>query len=376
MHPETFLAHAGAEIDPTTRSVVSPIHLSTTYERAVDGSYPGGYVYARSENPTRRQFEQMLATLEGGAECAAFASGQAATLALLHMLPAGSHIIIPEDAYFGIGALLGQTLAPYGFRYSRVDQTNLDAVRAEIRPETRMIWAESPSNPRCLVSDLATLAELAHAHEAQLVVDNTWATALLQRPLELGADWVMHSVTKYLAGHSDVLAGAVVARTSDENWARLRQNQVFGGGVMDPFSAFLTMRGMRSLAARMRVHQENARIVATFLQHHPAIEAVHYPGLPDHPQHEIAKRQMKGFGGMLSVQINGGAAEARRGAASVRVFARATSLGGTESLIEHRASVENPPGQSPANLLRCSIGLEHPDDLVADLDQALATLHF
>ena len=370
-HLETLLAQAGCGPDPSTGALVAPIHLSTTFERAADGSYPGGYVYTRESNPTRHQFEETLAALEGGAACAAFASGMAAANAVFQAFRPGDHVILPDDIYHGVRHLAATVFDEWGLRHTRVDLTDLDALEAALRPETRLVWAETPSNPMLKITDLRAVAERARAADALLLVDNTWATPLLQRPLDLGADLALHAVTKYLGGHSDVLGGALVARTDDAFFGRLRALQHGAGPVMDPFSAWLALRGMRSLAARLRLHCATARRVAAFLNDHPKVARVHYPGLPSHPGHAFAQRQMGDFGGMLSFEVRGTQADAIAVAARVRVFKRATSLGGTESLIEHRASVEAPPTSTPETLLRCSIGLEHEEDLIDDLAQAL-----
>lgn len=373
MHLETHLAHAGATPDPATGAVVPPMHLATTYERAADGSYPGGYVYSRADNPTRALFETTLAQLEGGAACAAFASGMAATTAVLQSLRAGDHVLLPEEVYYGVRHLLDAVFADWGLTYTPTDFTDPAAVAAALRPATQLLWAETPSNPQLRITDLAAVADLARQHGALLAVDATWTTPLLLRPLDLGADLVVHSVTKYLAGHSDVLGGAVVAREEEGFFDRVRTVQQSAGAVMDPFSAWLALRGLRSLGARLRVQCANARRLAAFLTHHPKVTRVHFPGLPTHPGHATAATQMADFGGMLSFETVGTAAEAMGVAAQVRVFTQATSLGGTESLIEHRASVEGPTTTAPPTLLRLSCGLEHPDDLIADLEQALGT---
>jgi len=370
-HLETILAQAGCGPDPSTGALVAPIQLSTTFERAADGSYPSGYVYSRENNPTRQQFEATMAALEGGAACAAFASGMAAAHAVMQTLAPGDHVILPDDVYHGVRHLVATLFSPWGLQYTIVDLTDLDALDGALRPETRLVWAETPSNPMLKITDLPAVAERVHAAGALLAVDSTWTTPLLQRPLDLGADLVLHAVTKYLGGHSDVLGGAVVARTHEDFFERLRAVQRAAGPVMDPFSAWLALRGMRSLAARLRLHCETARRVAAFLDARPYVARVHYPGLPGHPGHAVAARQMRDFGGMLSFEVHGTRADAMAVAARVGVFKRATSLGGTESLIEHRASVEAPPTRTPETLLRCSIGLEHADDLIADLAQAL-----
>ncbi|MDZ4698804.1 MAG: aminotransferase class V-fold PLP-dependent enzyme [Rhodothermales bacterium] len=371
---ETILAHAGCTVDPATGAVIAPIHLATTFERDADGAYPRSYEYSRADNPTRRLFETTLASLEGGASAAAFSSGMAAAMTIFQSLKPGDHVIMPDDVYHGVRVLATGTFTEWGLQHTTVDMSNLDAIERALRPETRLVWIETPSNPLLKITDIAAVARLAHQAGAEVLVDNTWATPLLQRPLVLGADFVLHSVTKYLAGHSDVLGGAIVARQTEGLFGRVRKLQAAGGAVMDPFGAWLALRGMRSLAARMRVHCENARIVAGFLSVHPAVERVHYPSLASHPGHEVATRQMRDFGGMISVEVRGGQQGAMAVAAAARVFRRATSLGGTESLIEHRASVEAPPTRTPSNLLRLSVGLEHPDDLIGDLRAALSVL--
>ena len=372
MNLETLAIHAGQPIDPASRAVVPPIYLSTTFERAEDGSYPQGYVYTRAGNPNRTMLEQCLAALEGGADCAAFASGLAGALAVFQSLAPGDHVIVPDDAYHGVSRIVREIMTPWGLQASVVDMSDPDAVHAALRPNTRLVWAETPSNPLLKITDIAAVAEIAHAGGALCAVDNTWGTPVLQRPLELGADLVLHATTKYLGGHSDVLGGAVVAREAGPLFERVRFLQGNGGAVPSPFDCWLVLRGVRSLAYRMRGHMVNAQRVAEFLAEHPQIERVHYPGLSSDPGHAVAARQMCGFGGMLSVQVRGGEPAAMRLAARLRLFTRATSLGGVESLIEHRASVEGPESRTPASLLRISVGLEHPDDLVEDLRQALA----
>jgi cystathionine gamma-synthase len=372
----TRLAQAGCHPDPQTGALTPPVHLATTFERPASGDYGDGYVYARWGNPTRDLFEATLADLEadgldGGAEAAAFASGMAATATVLQALRPGDHVLLPDDVYHGVRHLFRSTFGAWGLTYSEVDQTDLGAVRDALRPEIRLVWAETPSNPLLKITDLTALADLAHDAGALLLVDGTWTTPLLQRPLALGADLVLHSATKYLGGHSDALLGALVARRGVDLFDRVRALQKGAGAVADPFSSWLVLRGMRSLGARMPLHGANAQRLAEALAAHPAVEAVHYPGLPNHPGHDVARRQMDGFGGMLSFQVWGGAERALGVAARTRVFKRSTSLGGTESLIEHRASIESQPSPTPPNLLRVSVGLELADDLIADLAAAL-----
>jgi cystathionine gamma-synthase len=369
---ETLAVHAGHSPDSATGAVTPPIHLTTTFERAADGSFPGGHSYTRSSNPNRSGLEVVLAALEGGAAAAAFSSGSAATMAIFQALAPGDHVIAPEDVYFGTGKLLREVFSGWGLASTFVNMTDQLAVQAAIRPETRLLWMETPSNPLLKVSDIARLAALAREVGAVSVCDNTWASPALQRPLTLGVDLVMHSTTKYLSGHSDTLGGAVVAARDDAFFQRIRLIQTAGGAVPSPFECWLVQRGIRTLPLRMRAHCENAARVARFLEDHPGVEAVHYPGLESHAGFAVASRQMSAPGGMLSIQVPGGRAEAMAVAARLRLITRATSLGGTETLIEHRASVEGPDTATPENLLRVSIGLEHPDDVIADFAQALS----
>lgn len=371
MRIETVAVHAGHGIDAATGAVTPPIHLSTTFERGPEGTFPHGYSYSRSHNPTRAALEACLAALEGGAAAAAFSSGSAATMTVFQALAPADHVIAPHDAYHGTGILLREVFAPWGLHTTFVDMTDPAQVKGALRPNTRLVWVETPSNPLLKVTDIARIAEIAHEVGARVVCDNTWASPVCQRPLELGADMVMHSTTKYLGGHSDVLGGALIARTEDEFFQRVRRLQTAGGAVPSPFECWLVLRGVRTLPVRVRAQTEGAMAVAAFLSTHPRVEAVHYPGLEAHPGHAVAKRQMRGFGGMLSFQVRGGQAEAMDVAARLQLFTRATSLGGTESLIEHRASIEPPGTRTPQNLLRVSIGLEHPEDLIADLRAAL-----
>ena len=371
MRIETLAVHAGLRVDPTTGAVAPPLYAATTFEHEPDSTAPRGYVYSRTDNPNRKALEECLAELEGGAAAAAFASASAATAAVFLALAPGDHVVAPLDAYFGTGHLLRDTFAPWGLAVDFVDMTDTGAVKAALTPRTKVVWVETPSNPLWRVTDIAEASALAHRVGARCVCDNTAATAVLQRPFAHGADLVVYATTKYLGGHGDVMGGAVVARARDPFFERIRAIQGAGGAVPSPFDCWLVRRGIRTLPWRMRAHSDNALRVATFLQAHPRVEAVHYPGLASHLQHEVARRQMTGFGGMLSVQVKGGRQAAFAVESKVRIFTCATSFGGTESLLEHRASVEGATTRSPDNLLRLSIGLEHPDDLVADLDQAL-----
>jgi cystathionine gamma-synthase len=371
MRIETLAVRAGHAVDPSTGAVTPPIHLSTTFEREPDGSYRQGFLYARMSNPGRQSLEAALAALEGGASAIAFASGMAATNAVFQTLAPGDHVLLPEDAYYSTLRLARELFTPWGLHVDACDMGDLAAVERLLRPTTKVVWVETPSNPLLRVVDIAALASRAHAVGARCVVDNTWATPLLQRPFTHGADVVMHSTTKYLGGHSDLIGGALIVRDDEAYAARLRTVQGLAGAIPSPFDCWLLMRGIRSLPWRMRGHCENAQAVARFLAAHPAIEAVHYPGLPSHSGHAIAARQMNDFGGMMSIQVRGGEQAALDLTNRLTLFTRATSLGGPESLIEHRASVEGPTTISPRNLLRISVGLEHADDLIEDLERAL-----
>jgi cystathionine gamma-synthase len=372
MRIETLAVHAGRRVDPVTGAVALPIHLSTTFERDPDGSYPRGHLYARNGNPTRLALETCLAALEGGVAAAAFASGSAATAAVFQSLAPGDHVIAPHDAYHGTKRLLRETFARWGLETTFVDMTDAAEVERALRPTTRLVWVETPSNPMWKVSDIRAIAALAHGVGARCVCDNTVATPVGQSPLALGADLAMHATTKYLGGHGDLMGGAVVTRAQDEGWDKIRAVQAAAGGVPSPFDCWLVLRGIQTLPWRMRAHAENAMRIATFLSAHRRVEAVHYPALASHPGHALAARQMRGFSGMLSFQVRGGRDQAMAVAAKVSLFTRATSFGGTDSLIEHRASIEGAGTSTPDNLLRLSVGLEHADDLIEDLDGALA----
>src|SRR5262252_2387619 len=371
MRFETRAVHAGGRPDPATGAVAPPIHLATTFEHGPAAETPLGYIYVRDGNPTQARLEEALAAVEGGETALVFASGLTAAAAYLQAQPAGSHVVYPSDVYYGVRALAQEFLPRWGMEATAVDMTDLAAVRAALRPNTRVVWAETPSNPLMQVSDLAALARLAHEAGASLTVDGTFATPAIQRPLELGADVVHHSTTKYLGGHSDVQGGALVFAKKGEIAEKASHVRKIVGGVGSPFNSWLVLRGLRTLSCRVERQSSNALAVARFLAGHAGVEAVHYPGLESHPGHEVARRQMSGFGGMLSFRVRGGRDAAVRVASSVRLFLNATSLGGTESLIEHRASSEGPGSPTPPNLLRVPVGLEHPDDLLDDLRQAL-----
>ena len=369
--PGTLAVHAGHEPDAATGAVAPPIHLATTFRHGPAGERLAGYEYQREGNPTNDRLREALKTLEGGEEAMTFASGMAAMATLLESLPAGARVLFPDDCYTGLRMLFAEFLPERGIVPIEVDMANLDAVRAACAQPLAMLWIETPSNPLLKVCDIAALAALGHAAGAVVVADNTFATPLLQRPLALGADIVMHSTTKYFGGHSDVLGGALVFARNDALAQRVAHRLHVTGGVMAPFSAWLTLRGCRSLGARMAMHCANARAVATFLSTHPRVARVNWPGLPAHPGHAIAARQMRDFGAMLSIQLHGGRDAALAVAGRLRVFTNATSLGGCESLVEHRASVEGAHPRSPQDLLRISVGLEDAGDLVADFAQAL-----
>lgn len=368
---ETRAIHVGRHIDKQTGAVTTPIHLSTTFEREADGSFPHGNIYSRNSNPNRNSLEECIASLEGGEIAAAFSSGQSATMSVIQALKPGDHVIFPDNVYWGSVKLLKDMFQSWGISYSLVDTTDLSALEKAFTPKTSLVWLESPSNPLLKITDIQKAAEISHEHNTICVVDNTWATPVIQRPFELGADLVMHSATKYLGGNSDVLGGVIVSKNNDDFFQRIRMIQQTGGAVPSPFECWLILRSMPSLSLRMNAHSEGALEVAEFLERHPKVATVFYPGLISHPGHLIAKKQMNGFGGMLSFLVKGGEPAAVSVAAKVKVFIRATSLGGSHSLIEHRASVEGPDTKTPWNLLRISVGLEHIDDLIDDLDQAL-----
>jgi len=387
MKPATYVVHQGTEPDKQTGAVILPINLSTTFERDPDGEYPRGFYYSRPDNPTRGVLERCLAELEGGQVAACFSSGSAASMAVFQSLDPGDHVIAPLEAYHGTIKLLRTIAARWGLTHTQVDTTDTSAVARAMTNRTKLIWLETPSNPRLQISDIAAIATIARgngagngagdgvgngSHDVSLVCDNTLATPLLQSPLALGADAVMHSTTKYLSGHGDVLGGALVfADETSELAQRVRDVQAQGGAVPSPFDCWLALRGIKTLALRVRAHCDNAIRVAVFLGNHPRVEAVHYAGLPGHPGHELATCQMSGFGGLLSFEVPGGQEGAMAMIARLRLIRRATSLGGVESLIEHRASMEDQPSMTPNNLIRLSVGIEDPDDLIADLDQAL-----
>lgn len=368
---DTIAVHSGGEADPQTGAIAPPIHLSTTFARGADGQPVAQYGYIREENPTQERLERALGAIDGGEAAVAFASGMAAGAAILQALPRGSHVLLPADGYYTYRALAAEHFDRWGLSYDVVSTADSRAIERAIRAETRLVWMESPTNPLMEISDIAALAGIAHRAGARLLVDGTFATPALQRPIEHGADVVLHSTTKYMGGHSDVQGGSLTFAKRDELHEATLGVRTTIGGVASPFNAWLVLRGIRTLSARMRVHCENAMHVAAWLAAHPRVEIVHYPGLPSHPGHDIARRQMSAFGGMLSFRVRGSREDALAVAAKTKLFTPATSLGGVESLIEHRATSEGPASTTPVNLLRLSIGLEHHEDLVADLAVAL-----
>ncbi len=376
----TRAVHAGQVPDATTGSVTPPLHLTSTFLQDGIGGFRSGYEYARAANPTRDALQTQLAALEGGARAYSFASGLAAEDTLLRaLLKPGDHILMGNDVYGGTHRLVNRVFVPWGISLSTAEFGDLDAVRAALRPDaTKVLWVETPSNPLMKVTDIAALVELGHEVGATVVVDNTFASPYLQQPLSLGADVVVHSTTKYLGGHSDVLGGAVV--TSDEEIAERVGFLQFGvGAVSGPLDAWLTTRGIKTLAVRMERHSDNAEAVVAALEGHPKLDAVYYPGLPTHPGHDIAKRQMRRFGGMISLAVKGGPDAARRLAESTSLFLLAESLGGVESLIGYpsemtHASVRGTALEVPENVVRLSVGIEDADDLVADLLETLDRL--
>ena len=369
----TLAAQALGHIDEHARAVVPPIHVATTYVRDPDNQYRSGNVYGRPDNDTVREAEAIIATLEGAAAALVLGSGMSAATALFLALSPGDHVVAPKVMYWALRNWLMNDAIRWGLNVDLVDMSDLDAVRASLRPGlTKLVWVETPANPLWSLTDIAAVAKLAHAAGALLAVDSTCATPILTRPLEHGADIVMHAATKYLNGHSDVMAGALATARTDALWQRIVRNRTTLGQILGPFEAFLLIRGMRTLSLRVDAASASAMDLAQRLVGHGAVIEVLYPGLATHPGHEIARRQMSGgFGGMLSIRVHGGEAAAVAAAAKVELWKRATSLGGVESLIEHRASIEGPGSPCPPDLLRLSTGIEDPNDLLTDLDRAL-----
>jgi len=370
MRTETIAIHAGNLTRSVTGDVTQPISLSTTFYRDENGGYPGGHMYSRVSNPNRAALEKVMSDLEKGVEACAFSSGNTAGMAVFQAILPGSHIIAPDDMYWGFKKQL-QSIFNGILEIDFVDLTSIGDIESYIKPNTVMIWVETPSNPLLKITDIAALAAITKKHQLILACDSTFASPCFQQPILQGADIVMHSSTKYIGGHSDVLGGILVTAGKTEFWDKIRNIQQIGGAVPSPFDCFLLLRSIKTLSYRMKGHAENGMALANYLENHSKIEAVYYPGLTSHAQHEIAKKQMSGFGGMMSILVNGDGAEAKRVVNAMKLFTQATSLGGVESLIEHRASVEGPDTKTPQNLIRISVGLEHIDDLIADFEQAL-----
>lgn len=370
MKIETIAIHAGNKTDLSSGAVVQPVVLSTTFERAADGSFPSGYIYSRAANPNRGLLENVIAKLESGADAAAFSSGNAAGMAVFQSLEPGTHVIAPDDMYHGLRNQL-KTLFADILTFDFIDVNDAELLKSHIRPETGLIWIETPSNPLLKITDIKNVVAIARERNIRVACDNTFATPLCQQPLSLGADLVMHSSTKYFGGHSDLMGGVLITAEKNEWWKKIRQVQEMGGAIPSPMDCYWLARSIKTLPYRVRGHVHNAQLLAAYLEDHPKVEAVMYPGLPSHPQHGTAKAQMAAFGGMLSFTLKEGPEEAKRVVNSLKLFTQATSLGGVETLIEHRASVEGPDTRTPFNLLRVSVGLEHIDDLIADMKQAL-----
>ena len=375
MKKETIAVHGSHLKDETAGAIAAPVFLTTTFERALDGTYPKGHMYSRNSNPNRTALEKGLAALEGASRGFAFGSGLAAVNAVFQCLQSGDHILMPEVGYYASYKLAEEILGPWGLEVTQVDMTDLAAVEKAVQKNTKLIWAETPANPMLSITDIKGLSAIAKKHGLKLGVDNTLGTPVLQNPIAQGADIVMHATTKYIGGHSDIMGGAVLLKEDDEWAKRIERVQILMGATPNPLDCYLLARGLKTLPLRMREHSANALELAKRLEKHPKVERVHYPGLESHPQHALAKAQMpQGFSGMIALQVKTGEIETREMAGKLQIFQQATSLGGVESLVEHRKSIEGPQSTTPGNLLRFSIGLEHVDDLWADLEQALATI--
>jgi cystathionine gamma-synthase len=374
IRPATASAQALGFVDAETAAIVPPIHPATTYERGPDNKLLSGRLYSRADNPNYDQPEAVLTSLEGGAASAVFSSGMSAATAVFLALKPGDHVLVPTVIYWAFRAWLTGWATEWGLQVEAVDMTNPALVAAAMRPgKTKLVWIETPANPTLVITDIAAVAEVAHRGGAILAVDSTFATPVLTQPISLGADIVMHSATKYLNGHSDVIAGSLTTRAQDDQWGRIKGVRSQMGTVLGPFEAWLLLRGMRTLFVRVAAQSRNAEHIAGHFAKHPKVEAVLYPGLPSFVGHDVAARQMQGgFGGMLSIRVKGGASGALAFIGKLRTWKRATSLGGVESLVEHRASVEGPQSATPPDLLRMSVGLEDVRDLVEDIEQALS----
>tara|TARA_R110002124_G_scaffold287350_1_gene473584 strand:+ start:7636 stop:8769 length:1134 start_codon:yes stop_codon:yes gene_type:complete len=368
---ETIAIHGSMDHSSGSKSVVPPIEVSTNFEHSEKGHQDGELIYTRHANPNRLQLEKVLSELEGGEACAAFSSGMAAIGSVFQALEKGSHIIVPEDVYHGTRSILNIFGERWGLQFTYTDMTDLESVQRNVLPNTKLIYVETPSNPLMHITDLEKVCMLASSIGAKVCVDNTWPTPLNLNPIEFGADLVMHSTTKYLAGHSDILGGAIIVAEMDQMFEDIRTIQRGQGAVPSPQDCWLLTRSIRSFPYRMRAHNKNAETIAAFLSDHPKVTDVFYPGLESHKGHEIARSQMKGFGGMISFLFDGNEQETLKAVASSQLITRATSLGGIESTWEHRRSSEGEHSHSPKNLIRLSVGLEHTDDLMDDLEQAL-----
>ncbi|PLK46048.1 PLP-dependent aspartate aminotransferase family protein [Emticicia sp. TH156] len=378
MKLETLTIHTGNHGEPATGAVIPPIILSTTFERAADGTFVEGRdIYARASNPNRRMLEEKLAALEGGTDAIAFSSGQAATMSVFHALGTNSHVILPDDIYYGTRYMIESLYEHWGMTCTVVDMTDIDQIKRAIRENTRLIWVETPSNPSLKITDIQAVVKLAKAKNILVGCDNTWATPYFTRPFDFGVDIIMHSSTKYFGGHSDILSGCIIFNDNcpQELKTRIRNFQTTGGVIPSPFDCWLLFRSLSTFAVRMPVHAHNAMKLAMFLEGNPQIEKVNYPGLKSNEYHKVARKQMSnGFGGMMSILVKGGQEAALKLTANLKLVKHATSLGGVETLIEHRKSAEGAHSVSPDNLLRISTGIENIDDLLADFRQALENL--
>jgi cystathionine gamma-synthase len=371
MHLETKAIHAGLDIENNSSAVVPPMHPSTVFEHSKKGFQKGDLNYARYSNPNRLQLEALIAALEEGEACAAFSSGVAAATGIFQALKPGDHVLIPADVYAGNRSLIKKVMQPWNLEADFIDMTALDNISESLRENTRLIWIETPSNPLMNITDIQAVCKLARDNEILTCVDNTWPSPVNQLPLQLEADLVLHSTTKYFGGHSDILGGAVVAKQKEGIFRRIREVQQLAGAVPSPRDCWLLCRSTRTLSYRMHGHNEHAAQLAEFLQEHRRVKEVFFPGLATHPGHEIAQKQMSGFGGMISFLIDGDADDALSIVAGSTLIKRASSLGGVESTWEHRRSSEGKDSVAPENLIRISVGLEHPDDLIEDLERAL-----
>lgn len=372
----TQAVHTGYSIENTYGAVSMPIILSTTFERGNDGQFIDGRdVYARSSNPNRRALEIKLAALEQGSDAYAFSSGQAATMSILHSLKSGDHVLLPDDIYYGTKVMLQTLYHRWGLEYNSIDMSNIELIKKSIKTNTRLVWIETPSNPSLKITDIAAVVDLAKKQDILVVCDNTWATPYYTLPFHFGVDAVMHSTTKYFGGHSDITGGCIMIKDNKVLGQQVRDFQTLGGSVPSAFDSWLLYRSIATFPMRMKTHGENAHILAEYLHHHPKIEKVNYPGLKSNSFHEVASRQMvNGYGGMMSILVKGGGQETLKLASHLNLITHATSLGGVESLVDHRQSAEGAASVSPPNLLRISVGIEDVQDLIQDFEQALSKI--